>query len=85
MWRFAALFMLLINLALAVVYSQWGQATLTVLAVNDALMDGMNQPHPVHDAQLTAWHEQDGSITVIVNGQFKHRILHPCTGQSGEI
>lgn len=85
MWRFAALLMLLLNVALVVLYSKWGETTLTVLAVNDVLMDGLTQPHPVHDAQLTAWYEHDGSITVIVNGQFRHRILHPCAGQSGEI
>jgi len=79
-WRFAALFMLAINVALVWVYSSWGQSTLTVLSVNQSLMDAMNKPHAVHDAQITVWRTtENGNVTIMVNGLFPHVYERMCT------
>jgi len=53
-----------------------------VLVVNTQLMSDIewiqNAPHPIHDAQLTAYPQDDGSVVVVVNGRFDHYIPTAC-------
>ncbi len=49
-------------------------ANTLLIHVNSNLLNAPVPSHPVHDADITAWYEPDGSITLIVNGQFVHQI-----------
>ena len=63
----------------------WHDTARLLLATNTNLQAQVmllqNAPHPVHDASITAWHEPDGSILIVVNGRFKHRVTSPWNGQ----
>ena len=49
-----------------------------LLATNDALIQDAQKPHPVHDAQITAWIGKDKSLSVVVNGMFIHQFAVTC-------
>ena len=36
------------------------------------------QAHPVHDAHLTVFKERGGSMLIVVNGRFQHRVHSVC-------
>ena len=57
-----------------------------LILTNDALIKDAQKPHPIHNAQLTAWIGKDRRLTVIVNGQFMHRFDVTCyEGRQGKI
>ena len=66
---------LILNLCMLSLCLSWRAATAIILQTNASLL---NQPHPVHDADLTVWHDK-GTITVMVNGAFPHIYEHFCT------
>lgn len=50
----------------------------TLLADNKLLAAELLKPHPVHDADITAWIGKDKKLTVVVNGAFMHRYDVTC-------
>ena len=58
--------------------------TISLLLQTNARLIGqieVMQRHPAHDAQLTAFNEPDGTILIVVNGQFLHRVYSPCSSR----
>jgi hypothetical protein len=46
----------------------------------------LSKPHPIHDAQVTAWLNHDRFLTIVVNGQFKHPTGLTCyEGKTGRL
>jgi len=57
-----------------------------LILTNDALIKDAQKPHPVHNAELTAWIGKDKTLTVIVNGLFMHKFDVTCyEGRQGKI
>jgi len=56
-----------------------------LLNTNDRLIGQIQamqlMPHPVHDAQLTAFSQPDGTLLIVVNGLFEHRVYSPCASK----
>lgn len=67
--------MILFNLALVALLYGYRELTDMLLATNARAIE---QQHAVRDCTLTPWYNADGSITVIVNGTFPHRIETQC-------
>ena len=56
-----------------------------LLATNDMLLEEAQKPHPVHDADITAWIGKDKALTVVVNGMFQHKFAVTCyEGKEGK-
>jgi hypothetical protein len=72
-----AILILLLLASLALNIQQKFTAQHLVLA-NDVLIKEAQQPHPVHNAELTAWIGKDKRLTVIVNGFFVHKFDVTC-------
>jgi len=67
--------MAVINLVLGAIAFMAVDTSVYLLETNAMLM----VPHRPHDVSLTAWHEGDGSILVIVDGQFAHKLWDACS------
>ena len=63
----------------------WWQTAQYLLATNDGLQQHIaalqSAPHAVHDAQLTAFSQPDGTLLIVVNGLFEHRVYSPCASK----
>lgn len=60
---------------------RWNNLVGDLLASNASLLDAnmtTKQPNVVEDAELTAFHNNDGTITIIVNGYYSHVIPDAC-------